>query len=70
MIIATFIFHRNLVSKFLSMVFQRLSPVISLNSAIDSRSTGGTRAPPEFRGSVKGGKSEFCLSEFSYYYEH
>ena len=39
-------------------------------SAIDSRGTGGARAPPEFGEFSKGAKPDFCLSEFSYYYEH
>ena len=34
-------------------------------SAVDSGGAGGGRAPPEF-----GAKPDFCLSEFSYYYEH
>ena len=40
------------------------------SSGVDSGGAGGARAPPEFGGSEKGAKPDFCSSEFSYYYEH
>ena len=39
-------------------------------AAVFSGGAGGARAPPEFGGFRKGAKPDFCLSEFSYYYEH
>ena len=39
-------------------------------SAVFSGGAGGARAPPEFGDSQKGRETWFCLSEFSYYYEH
>ena len=39
-------------------------------SAVDNGVAGGARAPLEFGGSEKGAKSDFCVSEFSYYYQH
>ena len=37
---------------------------------VDSRDAGGARAPPGIWGFIKGAKSDFCLSEFSYYSKH
>ena len=39
------------------------------SSAVFSGDAGGARAPPEFGGFRKGAKPDFCLSEFSYYYQ-
>ena len=36
---------------------------MNLSDAVFSGGAGGARAPPEFRGSQKGHKSDFCLSE-------